>query len=453
VTEPATEDAVGLSPIGRVFRRRWRLLAVFAVAGAALGAAASPLLSPGYETSASVLLQGPRAADELLTEAQVAGSSVVLDRAAANLGWGVPGSTLAQSVTTSVADGNVIEVTAVADSPERAQQLADRIVQEYVAFSTQLLGDTEESSALLSKEQQQGLRDRVNETMQKISALHESAQGGGSVELVQARTQLESLRTGLGQALTKLEELGSVTGQARMAVMGSAQRPTGPAAPTMVDLAAGGAAAGLVLGLFGHLFAIRLDKRLRDESRISSALGSTLLGSVDVADEPDDHPKAGLPRRLLGLRAPGDLPWHAPDLAPSVDEHGLGVRYRRVLARLVEQAPAGQAPRVVAVVADDDPVAARAAARLTTTSATDQVRVVEVAVARPTVPDLADGEAGAIVVVTAGTRTAWELVAVAEACADAGHDVLGVVVAVRAMPPSQDAPAEQQDDAVLAGST
>src|SRR5262245_61655861 len=128
--DAVNDDTARLSIVWQVLRRRWRLLIVIAVAGALAGAGASLLFSPGYETSTSVLLQGPRDPDELLTEAQVAKSSVVLDRAAGALKWGVSGAELAPQITAAVADGNIIEVTAMADTPERAQQLADRVAQE-----------------------------------------------------------------------------------------------------------------------------------------------------------------------------------------------------------------------------------------------------------------------------------------------------------------------------------
>jgi predicted kinase len=51
------------------------------------------------------------------------------------------------------------------------------------------------------------------------------------------------------------------------------------------------------------------------------------------------------------------------------------------------------------------------------------------------VPDR-DNESGALVVLSAGSWTAGELAGIAEACADAGHEVVGIVVAapVRARP-------------------
>lgn len=439
MTQPVHTDAVGLALVGRVLRRRWRVLAVCAVAGALAGAAASPLLSPGYETSASVLLQGPRAADELRTEAQVAASSVVLDRAAAGLGGGVTGADLARTVEAAVADGNIIEITAVASDAEAAQARADRVAQEYVTFSTQLLGDTEDPSARVSQDQQENLRQQVTQTMRRISELHDSAGRGDTIDSVGVRTGLESLRTALAQAITKLDELDAATGRAKMVVMGPAQRPAAPAAPTMVHLGAGGALAALVLGLFGHLLASRLDRRVRPEPEIAGALGTTVLGSVDEPAMPEDHPAPGALRRLLGLGAP---PWHAPDLAEAAAGQDLDVRHRRVLGRL------GAARGVSAVVPADDRAAVRAARRLAGASG-GRVRVVEVTAHRPTVPD-DPGGAGVLVVLTAGTRTAWELVGLAQACADAGQDVLGVVVVTPTVParPEPVVPA----GAVLAGS-
>ncbi len=40
-----------------------------------------------------------------------------------------------------------------------------------------------------------------------------------------------------------------------------------------------------------------------------------------------------------------------------------------------------------------------------------------------------DDESGVLVVLGTGTRTAAELAGIAEACADAGHDVVGIVLA------------------------
>ncbi len=91
------------------------------------------------------------------------------------------------------------------------------------------------------------------------------------------------------------------------------------------------------------------------------------------------------------------------------------------------------------VVPDGDAIALRAAGQLVAEAADDPspasadrgnpvLRVVEVSVSRPMVPDR-DTESGALIVVSAGSWTAEELAGVAAACADARHEVVGTVVA------------------------
>lgn len=443
-------DAARLSIIWQVLRRRWRLLTVIAVLGALVGAGASLVFSPGYATSASVLLQGPRDPDELATEAQVAQSSVVLDRAAAALEWGVSGVDLADEVTAAVADGNIIEIDAMADTPERAQQLADRVAQEYVTFSTQLMANNADASAQVTQEQQQTLRQQIIDTNQKISDLHNAAGQGQTIESVGVRTELESLRSALSQAVSKLDELDTASASAKMVVMGPAEHPAGPAAPTLTHFVAGGAVLFFLLGLFGHLFAARTDKRLRNEPQIRAALGTTMLGGIDVPDAPErteEPERTSWWQKLTGLLT--DRSWYVPELPVAVDETGLDIRYRRIFGRLREHLPSGPG-RLLAVVAKDDPAARRAAERLAGIGRESRLtlEVVEVAAERPTVAD--DAVPGVLVVTTAGMRTGWELVGIAAACADAGHEVLGVVVTHRTRPLDEAEPGEREE-AALAG--
>jgi capsular polysaccharide biosynthesis protein len=438
--DAVNDDTARLSIVWHVLRQRWRLLLVIAAVGALVGAGASLVLSPGYETSTSVLLQGPRDPDELLTEAQVAKSSVVLDRAAGALKWGVSGADLETQVTAAVADGNIIEVTAMADAPERAQQLADRVAQEYVTFSTQLTATSADASAQVSQEQQQTLRQQVLETNQRISDLHNSAGQGQTIDSVGVRTELEQLRTALSQAVSKLDELDTASSQAKMVVMGPAERPAGPAAPSLTHFVAGGAALFFLLGLFGHLLAARMDRRLRNESAIVAALGTDVLGGVDVPDvaEPVTRKNQNPVLRFLL----GDGPWHVAALPAATDEAGLEIRYRRVLSRLSERVPSG---RVLLLVANDDPAARQAASRLDSITDRFDLTVWEVDPTRPTVPD--DAVTGVLVVVTSASRTGWELVGMAEACADAGHELLGVVITHRTLP----APDEARHEPALVG--
>ena len=71
-----SDDTIRLATIGRIIRRRRRLLAVLALVGALVGYGTSLLFPPRYTTSASVLLPGAWEERELLTQAEIATSSV-----------------------------------------------------------------------------------------------------------------------------------------------------------------------------------------------------------------------------------------------------------------------------------------------------------------------------------------------------------------------------------------
>ncbi|GHF37366.1 membrane-bound polysaccharide biosynthesis protein [Kitasatospora xanthocidica] len=418
------DDTIRLATIGRILRRRWRLLTVLAVVGALAGYGGSALFPPQYTTSASVLLPGAWQERELLTQAEIASSSVVIDRVAATLGWsGVSGSDLRDRVTATAADGNIIKISGTAETPERAQQLSDQVARQFVTFAARIAGDGTDPEAA----QPEALRQLVAQASRRITELADAAAPGQGMDSVQTRTELEKLRTALQDAVKKLDQADPSANKS-MVVMGSAARPTGQAAPTRIQLVAGGALVALLLGIIGHLTAARTSRRLRTEPETAAALGSVLLGTVDVTAERsakaarDRGPRA-LVRRLLGL----DTRWDLPVPHASGDEAGRRVRYRRVCARLRERLPASR--RLLVVVPDGDGPARRAAERLAAEADGEPLlRVVEVSVTRPLLPDRED-ESGVLVVLSAGSRTAAELAGIAGACAEAGQEVVGVVVA------------------------
>jgi len=421
-----SEDTIRLAVIGRILRRRRRLLAVLAVLGALVGYGTSVLFPPQYTASASVLLPGQWEERELLTQAEIATSSVVVDRVAASLRWeGVSGGELRDRVSAEAADGNIIRISGTAGTPEHAQQLSDRAARQFVSFAARIAGDSGDTEAVTGPE---ALREQVEETNRRITDLAETADRGQTVESVQARTALANLRTALEEAMKKLDEADPATDGTGMVVMGPAARPTGEAPPTRTQLVVGGAVLFVLLTVLGHLTAARVNRRLRTAPEIAAALGSTLLGTVDVPDErpahrPDGRGTGTRISRLLGLHTPWDTP--APQL--SGDEAGRRIRYRRVCARLRNRLPAPR--RLLLVVPDGDGLARRAAGQLVAEAGSDPLlRVVDVSVSRPMVPDRGT-ESGALVVLSAGSRTAEELAGIAGACADGRHEVVGIVLA------------------------
>ncbi|MFD9637656.1 Wzz/FepE/Etk N-terminal domain-containing protein, partial [Streptomyces violascens] len=131
-----SDDTIRLVTIGRILRRRWQLLAILTVVGALVGYGTSMLFPPRYTASASVLLPGQWEERALLTQAEIATSSAVVDRAAAALGWkGVSAGELQDRVSAKTSDGNLIKISGTADTPEHAQRLCDQLAKEFVTFA------------------------------------------------------------------------------------------------------------------------------------------------------------------------------------------------------------------------------------------------------------------------------------------------------------------------------
>ncbi|MER7986330.1 polysaccharide biosynthesis protein [Streptomyces noursei] len=438
-----SDDTIRLATIGRIIRGRWRLLTVLALVGALVGYGASLLFPPSYTASASVLLPGQWEERELLTQVDIATSSTVIDRAAATLGWpGVSGSELRDRVGAKAADGNIITVSGTADTPERAQQLTDQMVHQFVTFAARMAGESADPEAAARPE---ALRQMVVQTSRRITELAEAADPGRTVEGVQTRTELVKLRTALQEAVNKLDQAAPAANKANMVAMGPATRPTGEAPPTRTQLIVAGALLSFLLAVIGHLTAARMGRRLRAEPEIAAALGATLLGTVDVPEERPAHRPAGRgPWARIRVLLDLDTRWDAPAPQTSGDAGSRQLRYRRLCARLRDELPAPR--RLLVVVPDGDEIARRAAGQLvveaggapsprSSNRGCPVLRVVGVSVDRPLVPDRGD-ESGALVVLSAGSWTAAELTGIAEACADAKHEVVGIVLAgpVRARP-------------------
>ena len=422
-----TDDVVRLSMVGQVLRRRWLALAALTVAGALVGAAASLMLSPGYTTTSQVLLREESEDTEFEAHAQLATSSTVLDRAAAALGERVAGADLHDSIDASVSEGGLLEITGAAATPRAAQELTDQVAAEYVSFASELITTTSDASTQLRMERLEALRRQVERTNDRIDRLHGAmARNELTLDSVRARTELESLRGDLAEAMAALDTVAATPGGDAPLLIGPAPLPTSKAAPTLPQLSAGGAVAFLLLGGFGFLLAARADTRLRDAGRIGAALGIPVTGTIAVPDE--------RPRRR---KVPADG-----------DDAATNLQFRRVLARLAPDHDL----RLVVVAPDDDPLAHRAVTRLVIAAGADDTRHTTLRVAHidPDDPVLADGgdAEGALLVVSPGTRTGEELFGIAMACADAGRPLVGSVVVQRGDRPPQaetGSPGDNQD--------
>lgn len=460
-----------LSTIGRVLRRHWRLIVALGALGAVLGGLASLLLGPGYASTSKVLVRGVSEEETLVAEAQIAKSRIVLERTAEILG--VSGAELDGSVTVTPADGNVLVIRGTGPTPAAAREVTALATEQYMRFSGELASEGVSETIRVLTDVQQTLEIRVVDLNAQVAQLRGSgaAAASSSGELERLQAELTEATEALDGVEGALED-GPAGSRGSISVIEPAAEPTGPAPPTLVHLVGGGAGLLAVLGAAGVLVARSRDDRLRRGADIAAALDGPILASLP--DQPGTALEKGASRSARRTWAARirwllreDRRWDVPPGSDTSVRRAADARCREVMARLRLSGSAGP---VLVVVHDDDALARVAVARLALVAAADGpvtvvtddpdletlvaiadgtgtdsprvtftdpdgeppaghtvMRVAAVLAARPVIPSCG-GAAGALVVLTAGTRTGWELVGLAEACADAGHAVAGALL-------------------------
>lgn len=436
------------------------MLGALALVGALIGFGSSFVFSPGHYASSKVLLKGQLDKNQLLTETQIAVSLSVLDRVADDLHWGVGGVDLQRKVSATVLDGNVLEITGIASTADRARELTDRAAAEYVTASTQILNDTRQADENAKRQIHDAAQKRVDDLQAQLADAEAKPQPVQD-DVVRLTTSLNGAKNDLAQldrqAAAQEEKPSSGT-----ATILEPALDHGRATPTPVQLVAGGAVALPLLGLYGLMWATRRGGRLRDHDQIEAALGAAVLGDVTVAaadlvDGGETAPsRGGFLARLVG---DGEEP------STWVDPAGETTRYRRALARIGGASPVPL--DVVLVVARDDSAAQAAVVALAAVAAAERgpvrlavedpgavetyrrlpgldrrvtvtaadgdgpddtvFRVVDVDPARPTITDRAQGRR-VLLVTGSGVRTSGELVDISGACLDAAAALVGALL-------------------------
>lgn len=446
------DDIVRLSVVLHVARSYRRALGALAMAGALLGSTVWFVLAPGWTAASEVLLIGATEQEEIAAEIQIASSLTVLDRTAVALGGGDTGVDLRDRIRVSVVDGSVIAIAATAGTPEAAAQLAETATRTYMEFSAELVGQVAGAATAVLNRRHDDLEQRIEEIRGDISTLQGSPTvTAQSPDGARARAELDRLGDTLTSTTAELQEVdgrvaeaaaGAAAGQGRFAVLESAV-PVGAASPTIVQAILGGVVLLPALGLFALLMARHTDRRLWDPQRIGEALGAPVLADPPpaVAVSAEDRPGPRELSALLAVRRPrelvellrGDEPW-TPMAWPATDRPEDPARLHRALDRIPAAADGADAPLLL-VPAGDGP-ALRAAEEMCA-GRDPRPRIVEIDIDRPSLEkDL--GPADGVAVVSVGTATAWQLVALAATGADSQVTVRGVVAVTRVAQPDPD---------------
>jgi len=467
--------------LGRVLRALWRRrlwLVGLALVGVAYGVLLTVVQSPVYEARSLVLLP-PSATDvqgrplrSMETEAHIAESADILDRAGATFNPALSSRTLRHRVHTKVVSADILEIRVQAGGAQSSRQLANAVSNEYVAYSNGATAAQTESRVAVLQAQGTELEARIRQLESDINAgtARLNALDQRSPEAARQTALLDATRSEQVEAARQLSTVNGRIADVKLSaelssrgtrVLQLADTPTTPLRPRPVLNIGGGAAAGLLAAIVLALAFDRNDGRLRRRDDIAQAVGAPVVASLGVPG------RAGVARckALLDLWQPNV----AENLALRQAFTQLGVADEQPPANvLVVTLPGDRAGPLVAlemgafaasmetntavVIASADGATAdlRTACRSQPqgsgrprlsvhdlTSAVDGIDLEQADLSIAIV--VADGEALVAptwgrrtltaLAVTAGYATPEALIAASMACADIGHPVRGIFVA------------------------
>lgn len=464
---PAIGDVATVSALSRIVRKRRRQLIALALLGMFLGTCAA-VLDPGHTAASRVLLQGPRAKPDVLTEAELVTSQVVLDRAAQALDWGSSGLQLRSSVSAEPLSGNVLEIRCTGRNAAKAQQLTDQVAQQYLRFSTGLVSETLRVAEEGRQQRVTDLRERVSEAQTRLAQLNAAGSNGAEADLLQASIRSANAEISDIDSMGQASALEITLSRHSIKLIEPAVVMSGTIPVLAIGYVLGGTALFLLGGLLIHLVIASRDHRLFRPDDIAAALGVPVLSEVPGLTSRDGEGR--FRRGRAQRRAYEKVHWDTPRIC--VDSASLSPRYRRLFARLRAVSDSGRMPMVI--VFDDDAASSDAVTRLAiaaghagqahlmcddqdlrqrieaaaqdaagsrlTVQGSDQpisadcqyaLRIARINSANPTVPDCT-GSTHLVVAVGSGTRTPGELLALSNACEDAGRQDFNLIVVLPA---------------------
>lgn len=248
---------MSLTYVLSTLRRRWLIILLGLLLGALAGASFAATVPDRYESTASLVVApvisnpqtGSREEVNIRTEQEILGSQEVARRAAAALGLD-GGESLRRDVEVAAPQGShILRVTVRGDTPRQAAEGANALATAYLELRGEVAANATERYL-------QGVDERIEELRAEPSA----PVTDGLIERLQ-------------------EERSSVTpsDQDPGRIIGSAVPPAEPSGPGLPITAAGGAMAGMLLGIAAAVLRERLDPRVRSADRLELAVGALPL--------------------------------------------------------------------------------------------------------------------------------------------------------------------------------
>jgi capsular polysaccharide biosynthesis protein len=288
-----SEQTVDLRSSLSILRRHRKALAIVAALGAAAGVAFVLLRPPMYASSAMVLLPpaqnitGQAVTRDVQTDVEIAGSEAVLGPAGRTLDPPMSVLELSRRVLVNASTTDVLEIRARADTPGRAEAIAQAVAESEVAYvSDTATSMTAAQQASMSRRQSdleaslEAVNDEIESTRARLREAGAGA-GGGSAEA----TALSNLTA---QQANLVLQLDALQNQATSMQPGSVARVIEQASPArraglalwFVGSAAVGLTVALILAALSVVLFARRDRKLTYRDEIADAVGSPVIASL-----------------------------------------------------------------------------------------------------------------------------------------------------------------------------
>lgn len=247
-------------------KRRWLILALAMAIGALAGGAFALATPERYASTASLVvspvvsnpLTGAREDVNIRTEQEILGSREVARRAAESLDMEDGTAALRGDVEIAAPSGSqILQVTVRADTPELAADSANAIAESYLELRM-------EAAANVTDRYLEG----VDQQIEDLSLGASTPANDGLIERLQQQRSSVAL---------------SDPSPGR--IIGAAAPPSGPSGPGLMITLAGGAMAGLLLGVAFAVLRERLDPLVRSADRLRLAVGPVSVTTSKHGDE------------------------------------------------------------------------------------------------------------------------------------------------------------------------
>ncbi|MFN2466380.1 MAG: polysaccharide biosynthesis tyrosine autokinase [Candidatus Dormibacteria bacterium] len=291
--------------IRRLLHKWAAFVAVLAVVGAAAAFGVSRMITPQYESDGSLLVlatlqqQVAQSLTPTTTTTQVTSTyavlmtaSPLLQRVAKEVDLRETPEEMSKHIkVTPERDTQILQVAVTDPSPERAQQVANQWINDFLANKNQEQGQPVDPAAADLGGLQKDIQDDLDSNQQQLAALRP----GDRTDPAPIGARIKRDRTQLNLVSTIQSKLNAsdVQTQPRVALVSPARLPVAAASPRVLLNTAVGGFLGLLIAIGLVALLEYFDQGLRSEEDVRRLLSVATIGVVPTfAETPGKSPSA-----------------------------------------------------------------------------------------------------------------------------------------------------------------